>query len=69
MLCVASRLENGTSLFPTLDKNVDFVHVGNLYDRAKFSTHFIHLHGIPPYSLPDMCRKCQVLVSRTCRKS
>ena len=27
------------------------------------------LHEILPYPLSNMCRKCHVLVSRTCRKS
>ena len=55
----------------TLDENLDFVHVGNLWDRARFSIHLICLYTIEilPYPLPDMCRKCHVLVSRTCKKS
>ena len=44
-----------------LDENLDFVHVGNLYDRARFSTHFLCLH--------TNVRKSYVYVSRTCRKS
>ena len=44
-----------------LDENLDFVHIGNLYDRARFSTHFIRLamQKISPYPLPGMCRKCE----------
>ena len=40
-----------------LDEKLDFVLVGNLQDRARFSIHFIYLHKIPPYPLSDMCRK------------
>ena len=52
------RIESNHAMF-TLDEKLDFIHVGNLQDRARFSTHFIHLHKIPPYPLAGMCRKCE----------
>ena len=40
---------------------------------CRIGQNFLHpsfiLHNISPYPLVDMCRKCQILVSRTCRKS
>ena len=43
------------------NENLNFIYVGNLQDRATFSTRFIHfeIHEIPPYPLPDMCSKCE----------
>ena len=35
-----------------LDENLDFVHVGNLKDKASFSIHCFH--KILPYPLPDI---------------
>ena len=41
----------------SLDENLNFVHVGNLQDRAKIFYTFSF--KIPPYPLLDMCRKCE----------
>ena len=56
----------------TLDKNSNFLHVGNLKDKARFSTHFAHLHKMLPYPLLVMYRKCEemyVLENKTYKKS
>ena len=53
-------------------KNFNLLHAGNLLDRARFFTHFAHLHEILPYPLLVMCRKCEEMShfgNRTCRKS
>ena len=44
-----------------LDKNVDFKHVGNVYDRAKF----LLFSKILPYPLTNVCKKAHVLVNTT----
>ena len=36
-----------------LDENLDFVHVGNLYDRARFSTHILCLHTNVMFTLAE----------------
>ena len=53
----------------TLDENLDFVHVGNLYDRERFSLVYIKFRPILCQVYVGNVRKCHVLVHRTCSKS
>ena len=58
ILCYSHKGLSQT-LYTSLDKNLNFLHAGNLKDRAEFSAHFIYLHEMLPYPLLDMCRKCE----------